>query len=109
MPGHTRSHRMRNMRNRNRRSRGRGMMRTMPHGGPHNGNGNGMNGRGVPYCPQGDYTYDEFGNTVCASTRGNLGTAPGNGNGNGFGTEGAAIGRRRYKYRRRVRPPRQGR
>ena len=27
----------------------------------------------------------------------------------GFGTEGSAIGRRRYRYRRRVRPPRQGR
>ena len=27
----------------------------------------------------------------------------------GFGTEGSAIGRRRYRYRRRVRPARQGR
>ena len=34
-----------------------GRVRQMPHGGHHNG--------GQVYCPQGNYGYDEFGNTKC--------------------------------------------
>jgi hypothetical protein len=37
-----------------------GNIRKMPHGGPHNGNGN-----GAVFCPDGNYGFDEFGNTKC--------------------------------------------
>jgi len=39
-----------------------GNIKRMPHGGPHNGNGNGRQ----TFCPNGNYTFDEYGNQVCA-------------------------------------------